>query len=775
MRFSRITGALVVLQTAAAHTVFTTLYVDDVNQGDGTCVRMGMKDPTSPVNDLTSTDMACGREGTRGVARVCPVKQGAKLSFEFRVWPDASEPGAIDAQHKGSCSVYMKNVASAINDTAAGDGWFKIWAEGYDESTSLWCTDKLIADNGILSVKIPDNLAGGNYLVRSEILALQEADKGNPQFYPGCAQIFLESTATTLPTNTVAIPGAVKITDPSATFNIYEPEKFPFPYPIPGPEPYIAGSFPSHEVAAVAKQSEGLPVPNTILTVANWMGVEVAPWTDSDGCDKSIEGCWAQTKTCYDTAPPTGGALCKILEDKCTAQREACPSNKIPNMGEDLTPKAANRFAIPPAANGQAVAALGSTSLLSASLTPAKLFSSSPTSSQTTTSKSSSTTQAGPLQPVQTQAPVNKVSAIPEDDSCESDNEEAVSTTSERQHPREISMVFVMHTSYRVTGTAAASAPSTPTDTPILVDTQSMPGVVTSPSASLGPSVLSTPTKASMTASAQSKPSTLTSSSASEKSSVLSTSALKEILITASAQNKPSSSASSSGGLEFSVLSTSAPKEVPITATAQSKPSISATSSDTLESSVLSTLTHPDLRSTRSPSAASTSTMTVTSSRPLISHTPVATSTLTITSSRLLTSQTPIATTSNKMTPAENSINNNPDLETNDSNVPAPSPSSVFTKPNLPITKSTTSAAESAASTSLSEMGTSDLHSELGISADGKCGPSTGETCTGSPYGNCCSGAGVCGNKMTHCGVGCQVGFGDCSERKLKVRGRWVR
>lgn len=54
--------ALSILQIVAAHTVFTTLFVNDVDQGDGTCVRMNMAPDncTSPVNDLASNDMACG-------------------------------------------------------------------------------------------------------------------------------------------------------------------------------------------------------------------------------------------------------------------------------------------------------------------------------------------------------------------------------------------------------------------------------------------------------------------------------------------------------------------------------------------------------------------------------------------------------------------------------------------------------------------------------------------------------------------------------------------
>lgn len=46
-----------------AHTVFTTLYVDGVNQGDGVSVRMNM-DPSHTVDfiqNITSDDMACGK------------------------------------------------------------------------------------------------------------------------------------------------------------------------------------------------------------------------------------------------------------------------------------------------------------------------------------------------------------------------------------------------------------------------------------------------------------------------------------------------------------------------------------------------------------------------------------------------------------------------------------------------------------------------------------------------------------------------------------------
>lgn len=50
---------------AAAHTTFTTLFIDGVNQGDGTCIRMAKKGDvaTFPIaGGLGSKDMACGKE-----------------------------------------------------------------------------------------------------------------------------------------------------------------------------------------------------------------------------------------------------------------------------------------------------------------------------------------------------------------------------------------------------------------------------------------------------------------------------------------------------------------------------------------------------------------------------------------------------------------------------------------------------------------------------------------------------------------------------------------
>lgn len=55
-----------------------------------------------------------------------------------------------------------------------------------------------------------------------------------------------------------------------------------------------------------------------------------------------------------------------------------------------------------------------------------------------------------------------------------------------------------------------------------------------------------------------------------------------------------------------------------------------------------------------------------------------------------------------------------------------------------------------------------DTNSTLIISEDGNCGGTTGQTCLGSSFGNCCSGKGYCGSTTDYCNAECQSTFGQC-------------
>ena len=237
----------------------------------------------------------------------------------------------------------MKKVDSAINAKGTGDGWFKIWDEGYDESAGKWCTDKLIENKGHISVKLPEGLQGGYYLIRPEVLALHNADKGDPQFYAGCAQVFLKSSGNQLPQSTVSIPGYVDYNQPATSFNIWA-EPLALPYPLPGPDVYTTSSNAGNQKSRVtqAQQSEGLLPKNCVLTNANWAGVEVAQYSDEAGCWKASQSCWDQNKACYDSAPPTGHTGCTIWEAKCQGIEDQCNAgnfNGPPNYMKQLNPK----------------------------------------------------------------------------------------------------------------------------------------------------------------------------------------------------------------------------------------------------------------------------------------------------------------------------------------------------------------------------------------------------------------------------------------------------
>ena len=317
--------------TVNAHTTFTNFFVDNVPQGDGTCVRMSNnpQQATFPIKGVskTNTDLACGVNGGNGVARVCPANAGSKLTFEWRTWPDAEQPGSIDPNHKGPCTVYMKKVDDATTDKAAGDGWFKIFEEDYDNAAGKWCTEKLIPNNGHLSVIIPKGLAPGPYLVRPELLALHQADKSppDPQFYVGCAQVFLESTGSAVPSgeDTTSIPGYVDMSTPAMTFNIWT-NSGKVPFPTFGPKVYTGTSKRMIGGRSPFQQKVGMKPADCVMQNANWCGLALPSYSDATGCWAASSKCQDQLKACYADAPPTGAKNCHNYENYCGAVQKDC-------------------------------------------------------------------------------------------------------------------------------------------------------------------------------------------------------------------------------------------------------------------------------------------------------------------------------------------------------------------------------------------------------------------------------------------------------------------
>ncbi|KJZ79214.1 hypothetical protein HIM_01365 [Hirsutella minnesotensis 3608] len=323
---------------ADAHTLFTTLFINGKNQGEGTCVRMPHDGATAngPIYPVTGDDMACGRDGAKAVAFTCPAPQAATLTFEFREWTDGSKPGAIDGGHKGPCAVYVKKVDDMERDKPAGSGWFKIWEDGYDTATGKWCVDRLIANKGLLSVDLPPGLPAGYYLVRPEVLALHNAPEGDPQYYLGCAQVFVQEgpkQALVVPREYQAqIPGYVDAATAGLTYNIYN-ERLP-PYPIPGPKVFVPKAGPDDGKTAKAEQKQGLVPKDCLVKNANWCGLRLAPYSNEEGCWAGVKECYRQGQVCWDGAPPSGDANCEVWQGYCKQLESDCEAGRFRGPSE---------------------------------------------------------------------------------------------------------------------------------------------------------------------------------------------------------------------------------------------------------------------------------------------------------------------------------------------------------------------------------------------------------------------------------------------------------
>jgi len=293
----------------------TNMYINGVDQGPGKCLRIPPN--TDPVTDITSTDMACNVGGTKPVARVCPVHAGDSITFLWRAWPDGSQPGSIDQSHQGPCAVYMKAVNDATTAPGPGSGWFKIFDDGYRDGK--FCSQRIIDNGGKLTIKLPRDLKGGDYLIRAEQLALHEAKiKGGAQWYIGCGQLVVSSIGGQAKPGAVSIPGCEHADDPGVFYNLYEGSHNG--YITPGPKPYVEGNIGKGPVEDRKERGDW----KCLVQNANWCGKKIPGFRNAGECWDASANCFQQVNDCYNTAPATGNNGCTEWEQKCTSCQEQC-------------------------------------------------------------------------------------------------------------------------------------------------------------------------------------------------------------------------------------------------------------------------------------------------------------------------------------------------------------------------------------------------------------------------------------------------------------------
>jgi len=194
-----------------------------------------------PIDDVTLPSMACGTD-----AKVAPVSVTAKAGDNVDVFWMA-ETG-IDWFHLvGPVLSYMTKCPGDCKDftPSASTEWFKVDEKGLKSDGTTWFQADM-SKGSPTSFTIPSVLSNGNYLLRHEIIALQNGQtKDKAEFYPNCVQMTISGGASgdVSPSPTTHFPGAYKDTDPGILVNVYNPG---FKYVMPGPA-----------VASIAKGSSG--------------------------------------------------------------------------------------------------------------------------------------------------------------------------------------------------------------------------------------------------------------------------------------------------------------------------------------------------------------------------------------------------------------------------------------------------------------------------------------------------------------------------------------
>ena len=209
----KVLAPLVLAGAASAHTIFSSLEVGGVNQGQGEGVRVPSYN--GPITDVTSNSLACNGDPnpTTATSKIINVNAGDTVTaiWRYMLSTTGTAPNDImDSTHLGPTLAYLKKVGNAATDSGVGDGWFKIQEDGYNGG--VWGTSKVINGQGRHAIKIPDCIASGQYLLRAEMIALHGAGSyPGAQFYMECAQINIIGGSGAKTPSTVALPGAYHV------------------------------------------------------------------------------------------------------------------------------------------------------------------------------------------------------------------------------------------------------------------------------------------------------------------------------------------------------------------------------------------------------------------------------------------------------------------------------------------------------------------------------------------------------------------------------------
>jgi len=161
-------------------------------------VSIRMPPSNSPVTDVTSDDITCNVNGNKVPSGVNTTAANAGDNITVQ-WDSSSHPGPI--QH------YLFGPVDDASEAAGVGSWFKI--DEFVQDNGTWANAIMEQNNMTYSFNLPADLASGEYLLRSEMLALHGSQSlGGAQWYIGCAQLKITGTAGDSCTPSIQLPGA---------------------------------------------------------------------------------------------------------------------------------------------------------------------------------------------------------------------------------------------------------------------------------------------------------------------------------------------------------------------------------------------------------------------------------------------------------------------------------------------------------------------------------------------------------------------------------------
>lgn len=234
--------AALAVEQVAAHATFQQLWVNGQDLGTQ-CARLPPSN--SPVDNVSSNNLRCNA-GTSPASVKCPVKAGDTVTVEMHQHNSRScTEEAIGGAHYGPVLAYLSKVDDAR--TADGSsGFFKIYENSWAKApgsnsgdSDYWGTKDMNKCCGRVDVKIPSDIAPGDYLLRAEAIALHSASaSGGAQFYMTCYQLTVTGGGSASPA-TVRFPGAYASGDAGIYVNIHGALSS---YKAPGPAVYSGGT-----------------------------------------------------------------------------------------------------------------------------------------------------------------------------------------------------------------------------------------------------------------------------------------------------------------------------------------------------------------------------------------------------------------------------------------------------------------------------------------------------------------------------------------------------